>query len=360
MHPRRWKMDMAITQFDQQRVQYGAGLRRKVLGELDRLGKSRALVLTTPEQSGLGLEIAEYLGSKAAGVYSCAAMHTPVTVTEEAHNHALSVNADSLVGVGGGSTIGLAKALALRAALPQIAIPTTYAGSEATPILGQTEDGVKTTLKDMRVLPQVVLYDSELVATLPADMSATSGLNAMAHAAEALYAQDRSKKTTELAIGGLEAFATGLASVIKTPGDLGAREATQRGAWACGTVLGRVGMAIHHKLCHTLGGTFDMPHAQTHAVILPHAVAFNEEAVPELLNPVADLLGGTTAGSALWDFAKSIGAPLTLAELGMKPGDIERAADVAVQNPYWNPREVTREGVLGLLENALAGVRPGS
>ena len=357
-----------------QRVEYGAGIRRQVASELARLGKARALVLTTPEQSALGQEISEYLdaesgakfgtgsgakfGAKSVGVYSAAAMHTPVEVTQDALGYAQSVGADSLIAVGGGSTIGLAKALALRTELVQIAIPTTYAGSEATPILGQTEDGVKTTLKDSRVLPQTVLYDPELVVTLPKILSATSGLNAMAHAAEALYAKDRTPETTQLALQGLEAFAKGLLRVMETPDDLAAREATQRGAWACGNVLGRVGMALHHKLCHTLGGSFDLPHAQTHAVVLPHAIAYNEVSVPDLLKPVAELLGGKQAGTALWSFAKSLAAPLTLAELGMRDQDLEQAADLATQNPYWNPREMSRAGVLSLLKNAQAGSCP--
>ena len=348
----------ALKDSDTQNVRFGAGCRRDIGRSVDALGKSRALVLTTPEQSGLGLEMAEYLGARAAGVYSCAAMHTPVEVTQEAHKHALSVNADCLVAVGGGSTIGLCKALALRINLAQIALPTTYAGSEATPILGQTENGVKTTITDRRVLPEMVIYDPELVATLPAAMSATSGLNAMAHAVEALYAKDRTAETTRLALQGLGAFAKGLQAVMQTPGDLAAREETQFGAWACGSVLGRVGMALHHKLCHTLGGSFDMPHARTHAVILPHAIAYNEKEVSELLRPIAELLAGTTAGGALWDFARAIESPMTLKELGFERRDIERAADIAMRNPYWNPREITREGLLGLLSNAYEGKRP--
>ncbi|MDA7984014.1 MAG: maleylacetate reductase [Alphaproteobacteria bacterium] len=345
---------------NRQRVRFGTGIRREISAEVARLGKNHALVITTPGKSRLAREFAEYLGSKTAGTCSRAIMHTPVSVTGEALEYTRSVNADCLVAAGGGSAIGLAKAVALHTGLPQIAVPTTYAGSEATASLGQTENGVKTTLKDSRILPRTILYDSELVATLPGPMSATSGMNAMAHAVEGLYARDRSPETTELALRGLRAFAEGLPAVLETPRDLAARENTQRGAWACGAVLGRVGMALHHKLCHALGGAFDMPHAQTHAVILPHAAAYNE-AEPEvagLLAPVAGLFGAKTAGGALHDFARSLGAPLSLRELGLGEDDLPRAADVASRNPYWNPRPVTRDGILALLEDAWEGRQP--
>jgi maleylacetate reductase len=285
-------------------------------------------------------------------------MHTPVAVTDEAHAHLKEVEADCLIALGGGSTTGLGKALALRTGLPQIVIPTTYAGSEATPILGQTENGVKTTLTDPRVLPQVVLYDPELVVSLPRALTVTSGLNAMAHAAEALYARDRSFASTRLAMEGLRAFATALPVLTRTPGDLQAREDSLRGAHACGAVLGQVGMALHHKLCHTLGGAFDLPHADTHAIILPHAIHYNAAAVPDLLWPLADLLGGAAPGPALWHFARDLGAPMALRALGVTEAQLNHAADLALTKPYWNPREITRAGIRDLLHHAWSGEAP--
>jgi len=340
------------------RVRFGPGLRREIGDEAARLGISHALVLSTPQQCDLALEIAEYLGDRAAGVYTKAAMHTPVDVTEDALQHLRETGADGVIAAGGGSTVGLGKALALRTDLPQIVIPTTYAGSEATPILGQTEDGVKTTLTDARVLPEVILYDPELVATLPVGMTVTSGLNAMAHAAEALYAENRTAASTKLAMQGLSAFATGLPDVVARPDDLGAREATQRGAWACGTVLGQVGMALHHKLCHTLGGSFDLPHADTHAIVLPHAIAYNARAAGPQLQPMADLLGGGNAGAALHGFAQRLDAPLTLRDLGLAEADLDRAADLATAKPYPNPQPVTRDDIRALLQAAWAGDAP--
>lgn len=340
------------------RVIFGANTRTTVATELRRLKLSKALILATPQQGDAALEIAEHLGALAAGAYCKAAMHTPVDVTEAAMSHVAETQADCVVAIGGGSTTGLGKAIAYRTDLPQIVIPTTYAGSECTPILGQTENGVKTTLSDPKVLPEVIIYDSELVKTLPVAMTVTSALNAMAHAAEALYATDRTPETTAMAVDGLKAFVDGLPKVLENPFDLAAREATQRGAWACGTVLGQVGMALHHKLCHTLGGSFDLPHAETHAIILPHAIAYNARAVAKDLQPICDLLAGDNAGAALHDFAKSMNAPTALRDLGLAEADLERAADLATTKPYPNPQPVTRDDIRALLQAAWAGDSP--
>ncbi|MCP4821789.1 MAG: maleylacetate reductase, partial [Shimia sp.] len=317
-----------------QRVLFGVGLRNTLADEVRRLGCSRALILSTPLQSSSALDLAASLNGMSAGVFSRAAMHTLVEVTNDALCHSQEINADCLIAIGGGSTTGLGKAIAYRTDLPQIVVPTTYAGSEATPILGQTEDGVKTTLTDRKVLPEVILYDPELVATLPVAMTVTSALNAMAHAAEALYARDKSDDSDALAIDGLTAFINALPKILQTPEDLAVREETQRGAWACGAVLGQVGMALHHKLCHTLGGSFDLQHAETHAIILPHAIHYNAQAVPDLLTPVTDLLDGSSPGMALWEFAKSLGAPLALRDLGLRAEDLDRVVEIATQNPY--------------------------
>ncbi|MEM9106225.1 MAG: maleylacetate reductase [Pseudomonadota bacterium] len=351
-------MTASDTSISNQKVRFGAGIRHNVSEELDALGCSRALLLSTPQQSGAVLDLASALNGHVAGVYSRAAMHTPVDVTEDALRHVRDVGADCLVAVGGGSTTGLGKALALRTDLPQIVIPTTYAGSEATPILGQTEDGVKTTLTDKRVLPEVILYDPELVVTLPIGLTVTSGLNAMAHAAEALYADNRTDEITQFATEGLRTFARALPEVVKAPEDLASREETLRGAYACGAVLGGAKMALHHKLCHTLGGSFDMPHAETHAIVLPHSIHYNEQAVGELLAPVCEIFGTSAAGIGLWEFAKSLDAPLALRDLGLTESDLDSATDIALSKPYWNPREITADGIRALLQNAWSGEAP--
>jgi maleylacetate reductase len=284
-------------------------------------------------------------------------MHTPVSVTEAAMAAFSAAGADGVVSVGGGSTIGLGKAVAWRNDTPQIVVATTYAGSEVTPILGETEGGLKTTRRDARILPETVLYDPELTVGLPVAMSTASGLNAMAHAVEALYAQDRNPIASLQALEGIKALKTALARIVQAPADLEARSLALYGSWLCGTVLGTVGMALHHKLCHTLGGSFDLPHAETHAVLLPHTAAYNAGAAAAALAPMAALFGGS-AGGGLYDFAASLGAPLALRDLGLAERDLGKAADLAVQNPYWNPRPVEREAVRALLQNAWAGVRP--
>lgn len=340
------------------RVRFGAGVRHQVGEEMARLGLSRALILTTPQQADTGAEFATLLGAQSVGVYSKAAMHTPVPISEEATAQAISLGADCLVAVGGGSTTGLGKAIALRTDLPQIVIPTTYAGSEATGILGQTEGGRKTTITTPKVQPEVILYDAELVRTLPVAMTVTSALNAMAHAAEGLYAQNRSPVSTLMALEGIRAFRDALPRVLDNPADLTARGETLYGAWLCGTVLGTVGMALHHKLCHTLGGSFDLPHAETHAVILPHAIAYNQGAAAAELAPMGDILGAATPGQGLHDFARQMGAPTALRDLGMKEADLDRAAAIAVQNPYWNPRPIEEAALRRLLQAAWAGDAP--
>ncbi|MTH33673.1 iron-containing alcohol dehydrogenase [Paracoccus limosus] len=340
------------------RVRFGAGIRKAVAEEIEALGARRALILTTPQQAAMADEFAAICGDLAVGRFTGAAMHTPVDISEQATARARELGADVLVAVGGGSTTGLGKAIALRTDLPQIVVPTTYAGSEATGILGQTENGVKTTLTSPAVQPEVILYDAELVASLPVGMTVTSALNAMAHAAEGLYARDRSPLSSLMAVEGLRAFRDSLPGVMAEPGDVSARGQTLYGAWLCGTVLGQVGMALHHKLCHTLGGSFDLPHAETHAVILPHAIAYNAAAVPDLLAPVSELFGGGDPGLGLWHFARDAGAPLALRDLGLKESDLDRAADLASANPYWNPRPVTRDGIRSLLQAAWAGEAP--
>lgn len=340
------------------RVLFGPGTRGALRQEVANLNCSRALVLSTPEQADLGNETAERLGALAAGTFDGARMHTPVRVTRDALARAEAIGADCVVAIGGGSTIGLGKALALRTGLPVVAVPTTYAGSEMTPILGETEAGEKRTLTDARVLPKTVIYDVHLTLTLPVPMSVTSGLNAMAHAVEALYARDGNPITTLMAKEAVGALARGLRAVAHDASSVAGRGEALYGAWLAGTCLGSVGMALHHKLCHVLGGSFDLPHAPTHAVILPHAVAYNADAAPQAMAHLAQALGTDDPVAALADLAREIGAPMRLADLGMPADGVQRAAALATQNPYFNPRPVTEQGLLALLRRAYDGARP--
>lgn len=340
------------------RVRLAPGARTEARSEVMRLGAKRALVLSTPHQQIFAEELEASLGEIGVGVFGEAAMHTPVEVTEKAMEAVSSTKADCIVAIGGGSTVGLGKAIAYRTDLPQIVIPTTYAGSEATPILGQTEDGVKTTVTDPSIRPEVIIYDPELTTSLPVGMTVTSGLNAMAHAVEALYARDANPLSSAMAAQGLEAFVHGLPRVVAAPIDLDARGSTLYGAWLCGSVLGQVGMALHHKLCHTLGGSFGLPHAETHAIVLAHATAYNAAAAGDLLRPVTEALGGASPGQALYKFAKDLGAPLALKDLGLSQSDLDRAADIAVTKPYWNPQPIEKTAIRSLLQSAWEGSPP--
>ncbi len=339
------------------RVRFERGGRANVGNEVEHLGRSRAMVLSTPEQEHHAVEISQALGERSAGILATATMHTPVEVTEDALTAVRQAGADCTVAVGGGSTIGLAKAIALRDDIPQIAVPTTYAGSEMTTILGQTEKGVKTTLKDPRVLPASVIYDVDYTLSLPPAISAASGMNAIAHAIEALYAQEKNPISRLQCLEAIGALAGALPVIVDDPGDIAARQDAQYGAFLCGMALGSAGMALHHKLCHTLGGAFNLPHAETHTVVLPHAAGFNAVAAPEL-DPVKDILRADSVGGGLWDLAKRIDAPTSLAEIGMPADGIDRAADLAAANPYWNPRAFDRSDIRALIEQAYAGTRP--
>lgn len=339
------------------RIVFGVGRSAEVGQEMARADVRRALVLSTPQQADMAKAAAEALGASAVGVYTGAAMHTPVDVTEDAMRVFKECGADCVVSIGGGSTTGLGKAIAYRNDAFQIVVPTTYAGSEVTPILGQTENGLKTTVRDASILPEVVIYDPKLTIGLPVAMSVTSGLNAIAHAVEALYAQDRNPISSMMAVEGIRALKCALPRIVADQADAEARADALYGAWLCGTVLGAVGMALHHKLCHTLGGTFDLPHAQTHAILLPHTATYNEVAARDELLPAAALFGGCL-GTGLYELAEDLGAPLALDELGFGEADIPKAAAQAVRNPYWNPREVTVDGVTDLLARAVHGRAP--
>lgn len=337
------------------RVIFGAGSLDKLPEELERLGATKALVLCTPEQRATGISIVERLGSRAAGLFDQAAMHVPIEIAQAAREEARSLNADCSVAIGGGSTTGLAKAIALTSSLPILAIPTSYAGSEMTPIWGLTESGRKTTGRDARVLPKTVIYDPNLTVSMPPMLSVTSGINAMAHCAEALYAKDANPIISMLAEKGIRAMAGSLPLIVRDPANLEARSNALYGAWLGGVSLGAVGMALHHKLCHTLGGTFNLPHAETHTVILPHAIAYNAEAAPEAEARMAKALGANSAARGFHDLAQLLGAPVSLNQLGMKETDLDKAAELAVQNPYYNPRPITKESIRTLLQNAFAG-----
>ena len=340
------------------RVVFGVGALDKLGEEIERLGAQRALVLSTPEQRASAEDVAKRLGPRAAGVYDKAVMHTPIEAAEAARRVAAELKADCCVAIGGGSTTGLGKAIALTSSLPIVAIPTTFAGSEMTPIQGITAGGVKKTVRDLRMLPRTVIYDPRLLLTLPARIAGPSGMNGIAHCVEALYAQDANPVTSLMAEEGIRALAQSLPTVVREPQNLEARGEALYGAWLAGASLGAVGMALHHKLCHTLGGSFNLPHAETHTIVLPHATRYNAPAALEAMLRIARALGASDPAEGLYDLAKAIDAPLALKDIGMPADGLDRAADLAVTNPYWNPRPLERGAIRELLQAAWEGRRP--
>ncbi|WEJ74275.1 maleylacetate reductase [Pseudomonas sp. PSE14] len=340
------------------RVIFGRGSREQVTTELEALGAHRALVLTTPDQTALGDRIAVLLGERSAGVYGGAVMHVPLDAARKAIEVAREIGADACVAVGGGSTIGLAKAIALESSLPILALPTTYAGSEMTPLYGITVDGEKKTGRDWKVAPRTVIYDPELSVGLPLAISISSGMNAIAHAAEGLYAHNASPVHKLMAEEGIRALAAALPALQRDPGDLDARGDALYGAWLCGAVLGRVQMGLHHKLCHVLGGSFNLPHAELHTVILPHSLAYNAEAAPQAMQALARALGSTDGIARLVTLGRQLEAPRSLREIGMPADGLDHAADLAVAAPYPNPRPLDRTALRALLQRAFDGAEP--
>jgi maleylacetate reductase len=340
------------------RVVFGAGALAKLPEEIERLGAKRALVLSTPEQKESAQAVKAALGARAAGVYDKAQMHVPIEIAEDARRVARELGADCCVTVGGGSTTGLGKAIALTSDVPILAVPTTYAGSEMTPIYGITEGGAKKTGRDTRVLPKAVIYDPKLTLSLSPALSAASGMNAVAHAVEALYSHEGNPIVSLMAEEGIRALAAALPSILEKPKDITSRTEALYGAWLCGIVLGSAGMALHHKLCHVLGGSFNLPHAETHSIVLPHAVRYNYDAARDAMSRIERALAAGNAASGIFDLEKKLGLPLRLADIGMKEADLERAARIATEAPYPNPRKVEYAPVLELLRNAYAGRQP--
>jgi maleylacetate reductase len=340
------------------RVRFGAGVVTELGAELRELSVCRALVLCTAGEASLAGAIVADLADAIASVFPGAAMHVPDQAVEATLAEVDRCGADALISVGGGSAVGLAKAVALQTSLPIVAVPTTYAGSEMTPIWGRTSAGLKQTGRDARVLPRSVLYDPDLTLTLPPRASGVSGMNAIAHAVEALYAPDASPIVTLMALEGTRSLLEALPVVVATPSDRNARTQALYGAWLCGACLGNVTMSLHHKLCHTLGGAFDLPHAETHAVVLPYVVAFNAPAAPHAMSRLAEALRADDAATALRDLGQAVGAPNSLAALGLTNADVDQVAALVVANPYANPSPVTEDGVRRLVLAALHGAEP--
>jgi maleylacetate reductase len=337
------------------RVLFGAGSVKQLGAELERLGAKRALLLCTPGRAEDVSRIAK--GLPVAGVFNRVVMHTPLALADEARRLAEELKADACIAIGGGSTIGFGKAIALTSGLPVIAVPTTYSGSEMTTIWGISKENSKQTGRDPKVLPKAVIYDPELTLDLPAAVTAASGMNAIAHCVEALYAHDGNPIVSLMAEEGIRALSAALPKIIVDGKDLSARTDALYGSWLAGCTISTTSVALHHKLCHVLGG-FGLPHAETHSIVLPHAMQYNRDAASEAMNRVARAIETVDAPRGVYELEMRLGLPMKLADIGMKKDDLERAARIAVEAPYPNPRKVEYSPVLDLLRHAYEGRRP--
>jgi len=340
------------------RVVFGAGSRAQLAEEVEALHGDRVMLIA---QSGAD-EFVELLGDKVVLVWDEIVQHVPVDLAEGARDRADAAAAEVVVAVGGGSATGLAKAIALTSRRPIVAVPTTYAGSEQTTIYGLTGERHKQTGKSRDVLPRTVIYDPELTLDLPASVTGPSAFNALAHSVEALYAPGRNPVVSAMALEGVAAIRDSLPTVMAHPRDIDARSRLLYGAYLSGVALGATAAAFHHKICHVLGGTFNLVHADAHSVILPHAVAFNAPVLPDEMAALQRALGGEPAGS-LWDLAVASSVPTDLASLGLTENDLPEAAqrataEVAKIAAPGNPRSCSYDDMLALLQRAFVGTRP--
>ena len=337
------------------RVIFGVGTFARLREEIERLGVNRPLFISTPGRRQDAEQAAGSLAAMTAAVYAEAVMHVPIETLNAARAAAQRHEADSIIAFGGGSAIDTSKAVGLELGVPVVAVPTTYGGSEVTPFYGYTEGDIKKGKRDRKMLPKSVIYDPALTVSLPANVSGPSGMNAIAHCVEGLYARDANPVMSLLATEGIRVLARSLPIVVQEPANRDARTDAFYGAWLAGMVLGSVGMAVHHNISHVLGGTFRLSHADVHTVILPHAVAFNHNAATEAIRTVAEALGVKDAAQGLYDLATRIGAPTSLKQLGMPEDQLDRAAKLVIEHPYPNPRPVEYAGIRQLLENAYRG-----
>ncbi len=338
-----------------QRVRFGSGQARALLtAEVEERGAERVMIVVAPYEAGLADEVAADLHG--AERFTEVVQHVPIAVAERARTAAVDGRVDLLVSIGGGSTTGLAKAIAMTTGIPIVAVPTTYAGSEATNVWGLTEAARKTTGVDDRVLPATVIYDAQLTVSLPVDMSVASGLNAIAHCVDSLWAPRADPINAAMAGEGVRALAAGLRGIHADPASLEAREQALYGTYLAAVAFASAGSGMHHKICHVLGGTFDLPHAQTHATVLPYVTAYNIGAAPDAAVRLADAFGTDDGLAGLEQLRLDLDAPRALRDVGFEESDIAEAARLSLESiPASNPRPVTQESLEALLRAAWAG-----
>lgn len=340
------------------RVSFGVGSRHGLAEELDRLGLTQVVLIASGSARAEADALVGVLDHRLTWRVDGVRRHVPAELVEEVTADATRVGADGVVTLGGGSATGLGKALA-RSGLPLVAIPTTYAGSEMTPFWGMTADGRKHVERDTRVLPKTVVYDPELTFGLPALTTAASGMNALAHCLEGLWAAGASPLSSPLALDGARALCEGVPAAVAEPCDAVVRGRALVGACQAGMVLATAGTGLHHRLCHVLGGRFDLPHAETHAALLPHVVGFNEPVLGAVAAKMAIAVGAGRASTGVHDLAVRLGLCMSLSELGMPESAISEVAAEVAADPPPNPRPVEEAALRSLLRAAWEGDGPG-
>lgn len=312
------------------RVVFGVGALAGIAQEVAALGCERVVVVTGGAAREVGAGVAGLLGSRCVSVLDEVRQHVPEDLAAAAVEEVKGVGGDGLCSVGGGSATGLAKAVAVELDLPIVAVPTTYAGSEMTPVWGITGEH-KRTGRDARAAPRAVVYDPEITIGLPPRVSAASGLNALAHAVGALLS-GRDPVASLHAAEAIRMLAAALPEVVSTPGDLPARTRVQFGAYLAASALEAGDLAgIHHPLCHILGGTYRLIHADVHAVLLPHTLAYEQQRNPEGAARVRAAVEAADPALMVWELARRVGAPAGLAEVGLPAGATAEAAARAAE-----------------------------
>ena len=351
-------MESFVHNTNPARVVFGAGQVASLGDEVERLGCSRALVVCTPGRAAMADELSASLGSRRVAVHAEARMHVPIETAEAGRAAARSYDADAVVSIGGGSAIGLGKAIALECDIPLLCVVTTYSGSEMTSACGMVENGKKVQHNSPRMLPRTVIYDAELTVGLPPAIAGPSGFNAIAHSVGAQYRQSSTPMLRLTSLDGIRAMASALPRIKTDPDDLDARGEALYGAWCCGMAAGSGARSIHHKLAHVVGGSFDLPHAETHTILLPHSTAYNADVEPETMNAIAEALNAADGPGGLYALEQAVGTPTALKDIGMLEDGLDQAAAEAMIDSYPNPRPLDRAAIRTLLDNAWHGRPP--
>ena len=339
-----------------QRIIFGVDTFASLDGEAERLGINNGLVVSSPGRLGLAERAAELLGGRCVGVADVATADIPDTAFEAAKIAVEDSAADGLIVVGGGSAIGLGKALAFNLSLPFIAVVTTYSGSEISPSWKIGSGAARRGGRDVTALPATVLYDPALTVDLPVAFSAASGMNAMAHAVESLYGAAANPVTNLLSGEAIRVLGFSLPRVHENPKDLDARSDALYGAWLAAAFRG--GQAISHRIAQTVRVMFNFSHAECHGAVLPFAVGYNRRAAPEAMETICQALACDAAATGLYDLNVNLGLKSGFRELGMEPSDLDKAAEAVMAGKFFNPRNPSETDVRALIEKIFHGQRP--